>query len=66
LKAESDVPGCQEIGEIGQVMDPMAIRDLVLFLRNPENAQELNGLVQDIRGALNGLSGCSAKVLLAL
>jgi len=26
--------------------------DLALFLRNPGNAQKLNGLVQDIRGAL--------------
>jgi len=26
--------------------------DLALFLRNPGNAQKLNGLVQDIRDAL--------------
>jgi len=34
-------------------MDPMTTqKDLALFLKNPENAQKLNGLVQDISYAL--------------
>ena len=34
-------------------MHPMATRnDLADFLNNPENAQELNGLVEDIRHTL--------------
>jgi len=30
----------------------MAQEDLALFLRTPENAQRLNGLVEDVRYAL--------------
>jgi len=39
--------------EIGQVMDSMVTqKDLGLFLEKTENAQKLNGLVQDIRYTL--------------
>jgi len=37
--------------------------DLALFLKNPENAQKLNGLVEDIRDALIEYQVCSPKSL---
>jgi len=40
-------------------MDPITTKkDLTLFLKNPENAQKLNGLVQDIRYALMDYQAC--------
>jgi len=43
-------------------MDPMTTqKDLVLFLKKPENAQKLNGLVQDIRYALMDYQVCFPK-----
>ena len=39
--------------EIGQAVDSMTARDdLENFLKKPENAQKLNGLVEDMRYAL--------------
>jgi len=46
--------------EIGQAMDSMTTqKDLALFLKNSENAQKLNGFVQDIRYALMDYQVCS-------
>ena len=46
-------------------MDPMTTqKDLALFLKKPENAQKLNGLVQDIRYAVMDYQVCSLKDLL--
>ena len=43
-------------------MDPMTTqKDLALFLKKPENAQKLNGLVQDIRYALMDYQVCSPR-----
>jgi len=45
-------------------MDPMTTRkDLALFLKKPENAQKLNGLVQDIRYAVMDYQVCSPEGL---
>jgi len=50
--------------EIGQVIGPVAAQeDLALFLGIPENAQEVNGLVEDIRDALMDYQVCSPKSL---
>ena len=38
-------------------------KDLALFLKTPENAQKVNGLVQDIRYALMDYQVCSPKSL---
>jgi len=52
---------------IGQAIDSMATqKDLALFLKKPENAQKLNGLVQDIRYALVDYQVCSPKSLTIL
>jgi len=41
-------------------MDSMTTqKDLTLFLKKPENAQKVNGLVQDIRYALMDYQVCS-------
>jgi len=46
--------------EIGQAIGSMAARnDLANFLENPENAQKLNGLVEDIRYALIDYQVCT-------
>jgi len=52
----------RRLKETGQTMDLMATqKDLGLFLKKPENAQKLNGLVQDIRCALVDYQVCSPK-----
>jgi len=38
-------------------------KDPALFLKTPENAQKVNGLVQDIRYALMDYQVCSPKSL---
>jgi len=38
-------------------------KGLVLFLKNPRSAQELNSLVQDIRDTLMDYQVCSLKTL---
>ena len=43
----------RELEEIGRAMNSMTTEDdLADFLNNPENAQRLNGLVEDVRYAL--------------
>jgi len=43
----------RKLKEISQAIDPMTNqKDFALFLKTPENAQKVNGLVQDIRSAL--------------
>jgi len=43
-------------------MDSMIIqKDLALFLKNPKNAQKVNGLVQDTRYALMDYQVCPTK-----
>ena len=43
----------RKLEEIGQAMDEMTSqKDLADFLKNPENAQKVNGLVEDVRDAL--------------
>ena len=50
--------------EIGQAMGSVATReDLALFLGIPENAQKVNGLVEDIRDALMDYQVWSSKRL---
>jgi hypothetical protein len=45
-------------------MDSMTTqKDLADFLNNPENAQRLNGLVEDIRYALMDYQVCTPKKL---
>jgi len=39
----------------------MTQKDLVFFLKKSENAQKLNGLVQDIRYALMDYQVCSPE-----
>jgi len=65
-RAKSDATGIdRRLKEIGQDMDPMTTqKDLALFLKKPENAQKLNGLVQDIRYAVMDYQVCSLKDLL--
>jgi len=54
----------RRLKEIGQDMDPMTTReDLAFFLKKPENAQKLNGLVQDIRYAVMDYQVCTPKGL---
>jgi len=43
----------RKLEEIGQAVDSVITqKDLARFLKNPENSQKLNGLVEDIRYAL--------------
>ena len=52
-RAESDTWIARKLEEAGQAMDSIAtLNDLPNFLNDPENAQKLNGLVDDIRHAL--------------
>jgi len=52
----------RRLKEIGQDMDSIESQiDLGLFLKKPENAQKLNGLVQDIRYALMDYQVCSPR-----
>ena len=47
-------------------MDSMTTQDnFAHFLKNPENAQELNGLVEDIRHILMDYQVCIPKHLLS-
>ena len=51
----------RKLQEVGQAMGSMAIRnDLVDFLNNPENAQRVDDLVEDIRYALVDYQVCTA------
>jgi len=46
--------------EIGQAMDSIVTQqDLTCFLNDPENAQRLNSLVEDIRYALMDYQVCT-------
>jgi len=50
----------RKLKEIGQAMDSVtAQEDLALLLKKPDNAQKLNGLVQDIRDVLMDYQVCS-------
>jgi len=52
----------RKLEEIGQSMHSITIqKDFADFLKNPENAQKLNGLVEDIRYALMDYQVCSSK-----
>ena len=52
----------RNLKETGQAMRSMATHsDLMGFLSNPENAQKLNGLVEDIRYALMEYHVCAPK-----
>ena len=52
----------RDLKKIGQATRSMATRsDLAEFLSNPENAQKLNGLVEDIRYALMDYYVCAPK-----
>lgn len=54
----------RKLKEVGQFMWPMMTRnDLADFLNNPENAQGLNVLVEDIRYALMDYQVCTPKQL---
>jgi len=49
---------------IGRAMDSMTTQeDLALFLKNPENAHKVNGLVEDLRYALNDYQVRTPKAL---
>jgi len=52
---------------IGRAMGPMTTQeDLALFLKNPENAQKVNGLVEDIRYTLIDYQVCTPGALTKL
>jgi len=52
----------RQLKEIGQAMGSISTRkDLPLFLKHPENAHKVNGLVEDIRHALMDYQVCSPK-----
>ena len=52
----------RELEEIGRAMNSMTTEDdLADFLNNPENAQRLNGLVEDISYALMDYQVCVPK-----
>jgi len=52
----------RQLKEIGQAMGSITTRkDLVPFLKNPENAHKVNGLVEDIRYALIDYQVSSSK-----
>ena len=52
----------RELEEICRAMNSMTTEDdLADFLNNPENAQRLNGLVEDIRYALMDYQVCIPK-----
>ena len=54
-RAESDKGIGRKLEAIGQSMESVTTQeDLVDFLNNPENAQRVNGLVEDVRDALMG------------
>ena len=64
LRAESDMWGSRKLKEIGQAMDSVTIQeDLTHFFNDPENAQRLNGLVEDIHYALMDYQVCTPKRL---
>ena len=53
----------RKLKEIEQSMDSITTQeDLTLFLNDPENAQRLNGLVEDIRYALMEYQVCAPKI----
>ena len=52
----------RKLKEIGQVMHPMTTqKDLALLLKKSENAQKLDGLVQEIRYAMMDYQVCTPK-----
>ena len=60
LKADSDTGGTRKLQEVGQAMGSIATRnDLADFLKNPENAQRVDDLVEDIHYALMDYQVCS-------
>ena len=61
-RAELTRVAIRKLEEVGQTMRSIATRkDLVDFLSNPENARNLNGLVEDIRHALIDYQVCIPK-----
>ena len=56
--------GSRKLKEAKQAMDMMATQDgLTHFLNDPENAQRMNGLVEDIHYALMDYQVCTPKSL---
>ena len=51
----------RELEEIGRAMNSMTENNLADFLNDPENAQRLNGLVEDVRYALMDYQVCIPK-----
>ena len=66
-KIESQVSRTEtarRLKEVDEAMGSMITqKDLVRFLKNPENAQEFNRLVEDIRFALMDYKVCSPESL---
>jgi len=54
--------GSRKLKEIEETMDSMTTQeDLAYFLNGPENAQRLNGLIEDIRYALMDYQVCTPQ-----
>ena len=54
----------RKLEDINRAMDSMTARDGVAdFLNNPENAQKINGLVEDVRYALMDYQVCTPSPL---
>lgn len=54
----------RKLKDVSQAMSPVTTqKDLSHFLKNPENALELNGLVEDIREALMDYQVCTLERL---
>ena len=54
----------RRLKKIDQDLDSITTqKDLARFLNHTENAQKLNGLVEDIRDALMGYQVCTPKPL---
>ena len=52
----------RKLKEVGRALDSITTRwDLARFLNKTENAQKLNGLVEDIRDALMAYQVCTSK-----
>ena len=54
----------RKLKEIDQAMNSITTQEeLAVFLEDPENAQRLNGLVEDIRYAFMDYQVCTPRVL---
>ena len=54
----------RKLKEVNQALDSITTQnDLAQFLSNSKNAQELNGLVEDIHDAFIGYQVCAPKLL---